>query len=291
MTEGTRQSTRLNSKWVFKMTLFLLLLLGLGVWAAADAFWIYPARGRNHVDFALRAYLECLRNEGRLMAAASVEDPAAELARLDASNSAESRSCDSFKYAWLLSLSRIERMSALTQRNRQAISEAGGSVGVTTLTMFADPQDTLDSLSKRLGTANAPKPLAAYDIPLQYVFMAVGFGGAAWMVLFLMRCRRTVFQYDPAEHRLFMPGGKSFVPAEIKDVDKRDWHKYYIYLTLNDGSKEMKFDLLRYSPLEEWILEMEKLHPNYEPPPPEDAEEEPSASAEEQPQTSEQSQA
>ncbi|MBL8745983.1 MAG: hypothetical protein JNK58_06455, partial [Phycisphaerae bacterium] len=146
--------------------------------------------------------------------------------------------------------------------------------GVTTDTMFSDPQSTLDALVQRLSTQNAPKPLAAYDIPLQYVFMIVGFGGAIWLAFFLKRCKGVTYSFDPAEHRLFLPDGKSFVPADIAEVDKRDWHKYFVYLTLNDGSKEMKFDLLRYAPLESWILEMEKLHPNYEPPPEEEADDE-----------------
>lgn len=270
MSDGTRLTTRLNQKWMFKMLLFLVFLAGLGVWAAVDAFWIYPAQGRHHADYALGQYLECLGKEGRLLSGASVEDPAAELAALEAANAIEARTCESIKQAWLQSLSRIESLAALTRSNKEAIAKAGGTAGVNTDTIFSDPQSTLDALKLRLGTQNAPKPLAAYDIPLQYIFMLVGFGGAVWLAVFMSRCRGTSYSYDSAEHRLFMPGGRSFVPAEIAEVDKRDWHKYFVYLTLNDGSKEMKFDLLRYSPLEDWILEMEKLHPNYEPPPPEE---------------------
>lgn len=266
MSEGTRLTTKLNNKWTLKMLLFLVLLAGLGVWAAIDAFWIYPARGRHHVDYTLGAYLECLSKSGRLLSDASVEDPAATLKALEAANAQQSPTCDAFKHAWLVSLSRVSNLGALARENADAIAKAGGTIGVTTTTMFADPQSTLDDLMQRLGKTNSPKPLAAYDIPLQYVFMAVGFGGAVWLGLFLARCKGVSYSYDPAEHRLFMPGGKSFVPSEIAEFDKRDWHKYFVYITLADGSKEMKFDLLRYTPLEEWLLEMEKLHPNYEPP-------------------------
>lgn len=271
MTEGTRPTTRLNQKWMFKMLLFFVFLAGLGVWAAVDAFWIYPAQGRHHSEYALGQYLECLSKSGQLLAGASVEDPASAFAALEMANAMETRTCDAFKHAWLLSLSRIESLSALTQRNTAATAKAGAAAGVNTDTVFSDPQATLDGLKLKLGTQNAPKPLAAYDIPLQYVFLVLGFGGAAWLAFFLKRCKGVFYSYGPAEHRLFLPGGKSFVPADIAEVDKRDWHKYFVYLTLNDGSKEMKFDLLRYTPLEDWILEMEKLHPHYEPPPVEEA--------------------
>lgn len=271
MSDAERLTTRLNPKWLMKMVLFLALLEGLGIWAAVDAFWLYPARGRHHADFMLKAYLECLNREGRLLASASVEDPAAELERLEQANAAQSRSCDAAKAAWLLSLSRIENLSRLTERNREAIARQGGPIGVDTETMFSRPQVVLDELTARLGTQNTPKPLAAYDIPLQYVLMVIGFGGGLWLLFFLARAKSISYSYDPGEHRLFLPGGRSFVPADVKDVDKRDWHKYYLYITLNDGSPEMKFDLLRYAPLEEWLLEMERLHPNYVPPPPDEA--------------------
>lgn len=271
MSAPARLTTRLSPKWLMKMTLFLALLVGLGIWSAVDAFSLYPARGRHHADFMLKAYLECLNRERRLLAAASVEDPAAELERLQQANAAQSRSCDAARAAWLLSLSRIENLSRLTQQNREAIARQGGPIGVDTRTMFSRPQSVLDELTARLGTRNTPKPLAAYDIPLQYVLMVIGFGGALWLLLFLARARSISYSFDPEEKRLFIPGGRSFVPADVKDVDKRDWHKYYLYLTLNDGSAEMKFDLLRYSPLEEWLLEIERLHPNYVPPPPDNA--------------------
>lgn len=274
MSEGSRLTTRLNTKWMFKMFVFLAFLLGLGVWAAIDAFWVYPKQGRHHAEYALGQHLECLSKSGRLLVGASVEDPAATLSALEASGAKDSNSCDAYKYAWLLSLSRVTSLSAISERNRAAIAQAGGTSGVNSETMFADPQATLDGLVQKLGTQNAPKPLAAYDIPLQYLFMIIGFGGAAWLAVFLSRCRTVSYSYDPSEHRLFLPDGRSFVPAQIGEVDKRDWHKYFIYLTLNDGSKEMKFDLLRYTPLEDWVLEMEKLHPNYEPPPPEEDEDE-----------------
>jgi hypothetical protein len=266
MTEGTRLTTRLNGKWLFKMALFLAALIGLAVWASLDAFWLYPARGRHHADFACRAYLECLSKSGRLLTA-SVADPDSELKALHEAKAMESQTCDAFKHVWLLSLSRIRSLDSVTRENHAAITAAGGPLGVSSLTMFADP-------NTRLGTANAPKPLSAFDIPLQYVFLVAGAGGALWLALFLVRCHRVSYSYDPAEKRLFLPDGTSFVPAGIAVFDKRDWHKFFVHVTLSEGGPEMKFDLLRYLPLEEWLLEMEKLHPHYEPPPPEPAEEE-----------------
>ncbi|MBL8747237.1 MAG: hypothetical protein JNK58_12890, partial [Phycisphaerae bacterium] len=132
MSEPTRQTTRLNQKWMFKMLLFLVFLAGLGVWAAADAFWIYPAQGRHHAEYALGQYLECLSKQGSLLASASVEDPQSTFAALEASGAKDTGGCDAYRYHWLLSLSRIERLSALTEKNKAAIAAAGGTDGVTT---------------------------------------------------------------------------------------------------------------------------------------------------------------
>lgn len=278
MTGSERLTTRLNSRWTLKMFVFLLLLLGLAGWASADAFWIYPKRGRNHVQFMLKAYLECLEKNGRLLADASVEDPAAEFKRLESLSGIDPSSCDAARAQWLMSLSRLAPLSSLTVQNKKMMERAAGAP-IETETVFSRPDSTLSDLQQRLGTRNAPKPLAGYDIPLQYLFLVIGAGGAVWMMLFLVRCGKVKYQYEPVEKRLFLPDGVSFVPADVAEMDKRDWHKYFIYVKLKDGSREMKFDLLRYAPLEDWILEMEKETPGYVPPEADAAEASPTAEA------------
>ncbi len=274
MTENAPLQTTLNRKWLVKMWIFTLFLLGLGVWGAIDAWVVYPARGERHARFMLRAYLDRLSQEGSLLRSASVEDPATELQRLRAERDLPPDSGDGARRQWLESLSRISNLARLRDQNRRELDRraADPSHMVETPTMFSDPLRQLEQLNQELSGSNVPTPLAAYDIPLQYVFVAIGFGGALWLVFFLARCRGIVYRYQPEAHRLTLPSGRSFTPADISSVDKRDWHKYYIHITLSDGSPEFRLDLLRHSPLEEWVLEMEKLHPNYVPPPPEEEE-------------------
>lgn len=267
MQEAGRLNTRLNPKWTVKMVIFTVVLLGFGVWGTADAFWLYPARGRHHIDTTTKAYLEQLRESGRLLSQASVEDPAAEFERLSKDPGLKSDPEALARYEWLLALSRLHSLRGLTAENRAELDRrsSAGATAMDTRTMFADPSSTLDTLTKELSAKGRSKALEAYDIPLQYVFMALGFGGGVWMIFFLMKCARVKYGYDPSEKRLFLPDGSSFTAAEITEVDKRDWHKYFLYLKISGSDRERKFDLLRYAPLEDWLEEMRKQRPGYDP--------------------------
>lgn len=278
MSESPRLRTTLNRKWVVKMAIFLVALFVLGAWGTADAFWIYPARGRHHIDSMLMNYLEELNKQGRLLADASVEDPLSEYQSLDRDTDAKAEPLRGARYRWLQSLSRLHSLRALTEENRVELDRRAASsdaVPADTKTLFANPNATLDRLKAELATKGQSKGLEAYDIPLQYLFMAIGFGGALYMIFFLLKCKGTVYEFDPEQRRLFMPGGKSFVPADIAEVDKREWHKYFLHLRVNGFDRELKFDLLRYAPLEDWLEEMRKLRPGYDPS--EDAEDAPPA--------------
>lgn len=276
MLESTRLTTSLNRKWLVKMTIFLVALVVLGVWGTLDAVWIYPQRGRNHSEFALKDYLERLDQRGTLLSDASVEDPATVLRDLQRAPQPP-KSIEEARFVWLESLSRFHSMESLTRKNAQAKAQIPSATSDTE-TMFASPRTVLDKLKTDLAGRNQPKPLSAFDIPLQYLFALLGFGGAAWMTVFLLRCKAKRFEFDPAENRLFLPDGKSFVPADITEVDKRDWHKFYLYMNIHGFEGEQKFDLLRHAPLEEWLETMRKLRPGYDPA--EDATEEPSAESE-----------
>lgn len=270
MLDAPTLKTSLNRRWLIKMSVFLVALMVLGAWGTADAYWIYPARGRHHADFMLKDYLERLRSEGLLLQEASVPDPAGTLEQLRAQGEALApASAQAARRAWLVSLSRLHNLSSLTAQNNAELARrtSDPSHRADTPTMFLDPGATLDGLGTRLQGKNVPTPLAAYDIPLQYLFMVLGFGGAAWMIVFLMRCKATVFRYDPEAKRLTLPDGRSFVPSEISEIDKREWHKYFMTFRLAGGGKPVRLDLLRFTPLENWALEMEKLSPVYVPPP------------------------
>lgn len=264
MSESQTLTTTLNRKWVMKMGIFLLALLVLGVWGTIDAVRIYPRSGRHHVQFMLKDYLDKLADSGAIVREASVPDPAATLKELGQRRGLDPTSIEGARKQWLESLSRVASLSGITKTNA-AGQPAPPSATDVMVTMFADPVATRDLLRQELANANAPKPLAAYDIPLQWLFAAIGFGGSIWMIYFLLRCMGTRFMYDPEAKRLTLPSGKSFIPADITDVDKRDWHKFFIYMNINSFDGEQKFDLLRYSPLEDWIEEMRKLRPGYDP--------------------------
>ena len=64
---------------------------------------------------------------------------------------------------------------------------------------------------------------------------------------------------------LVSSNGKRLLPSEIAEVDRRLWHKFFVFLKPSDGSSEVKLDLLRYTPLEDWFLEIEQRTPNYKP--------------------------
>ncbi len=262
------QTSRLNRGWVIKMTLFAVGLIGLGAWGTLDAFVVYPKRGEAHAKFMQYQYLGRLSEAGLLLRGADVADPVAELERLRNDATLGANSVEAARRDWLVSLSRVSDLNKVAQENRtelerRAANPAGGQN--ETRTLIPNPRATLDALESALQNATVPAPLNAYDIPLQYVFMAIGYGGGLWILLLMARCSRNVFRFDPAEMRLTLPDGRTFTPAQIKDFDKRDWHKYYLYFTIEGMDGEIKFDLLRYAPLEEWVESMRRARPGYDP--------------------------
>lgn len=264
---GARLSTTINvRKWLVKMLIFGTALLVLGVWGYLDATIIYPKRGRESAEHAKLAYLRTLAKDGQLLSD-RVEDPAAEFKRLSDVPEIAMSDIDRARLTWLTALSRIHSLSALTAENK-----AAGSTPTDTTTLFKDPNGALAALEQQLSTKKQPSPLSAFDIPVQWLFVAIGFGGAAYVAFLIFRVARTKFHYVPSEHRLILPDGREIVPSDVKEVDKRKWHKFYSSFILNDGSV-VELDLLRFVPLEEWFLEMEKRTPGYVPPPPEPVEE------------------
>ena len=115
----------------------------------------------------------------------------------------------------------------------------------------------LDELDKKWSKTDQTQPLAGYDLPVQWLFVVIGFGGGLYLLGLILRSAGTKFHWDADSKRLTLPGGRAIVPADLKDVDKRRWHKFYVTLLLNDGSSHA-LDLYRFDPLERWVLEMEK---------------------------------
>lgn len=250
------QTTTINRNWLLKMIVFIVALAGLGVWGVVDAFMVLPSRGLEHAQWTEAAYLDKAESTGQLLQT-PVPKPVEELARLaseqnrlekDQALPREKRELELLRLEWLTSLSRIGRLDAAH-------------------TDIKDPRARLTELQAKVSGQNPPKPLAAYDIPLQWVFILGGFGIAAYLMYLVAAVSRKKFTWDPATHRLTLPDGRSVVPDDILEVDKRKWDKFYVFLKPKDGSKEIKLDLLRFKNLEEWVLEFEKHTEAYEPPP------------------------
>lgn len=260
--QGQVQETRLNPRWLLKMGIFFVFLFGLGIWGWYDATIKYPERGREHAEFMLKNYLETAREEGQLLRA-SVPDPAAEYRRLLDQDNALGP-VESQRLNWLKSLSRVYSLDQLSRRNEELGSQEGS------LTIFADPAARLAQLQQEWQNKPVPSGLNDYDIPVQYLIMFTGFALSIWVVFVFFTAATKKYRFEPDSHTILLPGGKRIEPASVTEVDKRKWHKFYVTIRLEDGSAHT-LDLYRYTPLEDWVLEMEKHTPGYVPP--EEAEE------------------
>jgi hypothetical protein len=122
--------------------------------------------------------------------------------------------------------------------------------------------ETLDTVLRELTehwkTAKAPKPLAFYDLPSQWLFVAIGYGGGLYLAGLIGWTGSRKYRYDKSEHCLVLPGGAQIRPADVAEFDKRRWHKYFLTLRLRDG-RAIRLDLLRHVPLEDWVLSMERI--------------------------------
>lgn len=267
--EGTLVTT-LNKRWVMKMGVFFLAMMVLGVWGALDAFWIYPKRGLEFAEYRQKEYLDAADKAGSIVTA-SVDRPADALRAFE--SAPPNGEVEISKRRWLEALKLVVNLEKLEDQI------AAGQTPENSTSM-PDPRKRLEELTRKWQNRTQPNALSEFDIPVQYLFMAIGLGLAGYIVVFLLRCSATRYTYHPGSRRLTIPGGRSFVPSDIDEIDRRLWHKFYVHLKLNDGSPEVKLDLLRFWPLEEWFLDMERHWPKYVPPEQEPAEPAPAAAEE-----------
>jgi len=252
--------TTISRNWIAKMALFIAAFFGLGIWGLVDATIVYPAKGQAFADYMEFKYLEASDESGELLRA-SVPDPTAALADLHERKDALAQEIEALPAE---SMSRRRKQAELLRYGWLSSLKVIGH-NTPRYTVLADPAATLEELRTEWATAPQPKPLSNLDLPTQWLFVAIGVLGGGWMLLTMMRVTKTKFSYDESTHTLTLPGGKSFAPADIAELDKRKWDKFFVIITLADSSQH-KLDLLRFQPLEDWVLEMEKLSPNYEPP-------------------------
>lgn len=285
-------STRLSGNWVVKQVVFLSVLLIFGVWGLADALYFYPRRGLEDASSKLTQYLAAASNLGRLIPSeVAVADPAAAYAELSpraeelrkaASSAADGQETrrakfDYQKFLWLEALARTWRLGVEPQvvispgQLPKEFVDAGSrtvkfdpvrGIGLATnaessTAMEIPPQRLLGELTQKWNTRDQVKPLSGYDMPLQWVFVVVGFGGGGWMLLTMFRASSQKFTWDAASQTLTLPGGTRISPADVKEFDKRRWHKFFVTVHLKNGQAHT-LDLLRYVPLEEWVLAMER---------------------------------
>ncbi|MBA4028741.1 MAG: hypothetical protein C0475_06360 [Planctomyces sp.] len=240
------QRTSVHRKWVFKFVAVLAVCLALGGWGLADAVWIYPARGEKAAKFFELDYLRASEAALR-MSEATVPDPELTLAQLRGRSdelldrAVDDRSVEARDRARLLWLESLDRLG-------RAVPER---------TAFADARARVRELEEFAKTTTVPLPLDKYDLPIQYAISVIGFAASAYPVWLLLTVSRVRYAWDPEAKRLHLPDGATITPADISGVDRRAWHKFYVTLELKDN-RRVKLDLLRYVPLEDWVIELHK---------------------------------
>lgn len=291
----TAQTTKINRGWLFKRVILPgVVLFVLGVWGLLDATVIYPSSGRHDASLKFKNYLQASEDAKRLSPGfVKIDDPRAELARLQArekSGTEPLSQMEKTRLDWLKSLKVVWDLDKdvvwVGDVKRPVVSKTGDQVfsgvgGVSEpkqerVTLVVRPRTAETLVRGRDGTltpipfeegvkltrdfwatAKTPSPLAAYDLPLQWLFTVVGLLGTLYLLVLFAKVKATKYTFEPETHTLILPGGERIAAADLKEVDKRKWHKFYVTLETNDG-RSRTLDLYRYEPLEQWVLEMEK---------------------------------
>lgn len=254
------QQTRLSRRWLVKIAIFLVASTALGLWGLYDATIAYPARGTAHAEYMEYQYLLAMGQAG--MPVSSIADPVLALEQLnrDQQKLEEQRAQAEAQGQELLMM----RASAglIMQQWLKSLKVVGHLDPEHT--RMDDPNLRFSELSAKWQSKDQPKPLSGFDLPLQWLFVFGGFGLSAYLLLLVVRVGTKKYKFDPEASRLTFPDGASIAPGDIEDIDKRKWDKFIVQL--KSGGKWRKLDLLRYDPLEEWFLAMEKQTSFYEPP-------------------------
>ncbi|MBS0195786.1 MAG: hypothetical protein JSR77_03425 [Planctomycetes bacterium] len=251
--------TSLNRKWVIKMAAIILVLDLFGLWALYDALWAYPKRGANASEYLEYQLLDLLA-KNKSNSDPSIPDPAQRLTQLkkQLNETGKLDEADGLRVRWLESLQLISHLNA------NATSIPRDDFRGAKVTTAAERLDTLTKKWTRdQGKVDPPKPLSAFDIPSQWAILAICWSISGWVAVTLAASAGKKFRWNEATQTLTLPGGATLIPSQIAEFDKRKWHKFYIALHVKPdhptlGGKTLEFDLLRYEPLEQWVLDMEK---------------------------------
>lgn len=259
-----KTATTINRKWAFKLIIIVAVSAFMAGFFLVDGLVRYPARGAEAAEYLEFQYLQAYDKErGGISGFTGIEDPQARLTQLAEKlrTSGKLDTVDEAQKAWL------ENLKLINQLNTAA-------TGIPR-TNFKDKQQVesgtkrLEALTKAWTTGDgnnrkSPTPLSAFDIPSQWVGMTVSAVIAVWVLVVYLSGRSKVYRWNPQTKTLTLPNGASFGPSDIAEVDKRKWDKLYVALKIVPthatlGGKSIEFDLLRYEPLEAWILAMEAI--------------------------------
>lgn len=242
----TQTRTRLSRAWLVRMVPLTLAMLGLGAWGLVDAIWVYPKRGLRFADHMEVEYLRAIQARGA-WGEASVPEPRAALGALEAKADAGTALSE-------LEQARLSWLKALATPGLKALNRSE----------FTDARARLDELEADLATSSVPKPLSWYDLPSQWVIAAVGFGVGVYLIVFWFRVAGQAYRFAPDSMTLTLPAGQSFGPGDLaEEADWRKWSKFIVFLRIKPehstlGGQILRIDLFRHTPLEAWIMAMEK---------------------------------
>jgi hypothetical protein len=265
------QSTRLAGRWLFKMLAVSIGFIGLGIWGLADALVIYPKRGAVAAEAFEHQYLSQLQVTGTLTNdSATIADPAGTLDRLRvkskelAGSGTGLAALEKARLDWLTQLKLISKLTPTNPSFPRDDFRMGDTGSPTRVASAPERYEELKTKWTAGADGKAPKsqPLEWYDLPVQWLFVIVGGLIGPWMIFSVLRAKSKVYKYDAATKRLTLPGGQSITPADITDVDKSKWDKFYITFAIANthpqlGGQKVTLDLYHHVPLEEWALELE----------------------------------
>lgn len=241
--------TTLDRRWLVRMIPVFLLVAGFSLYGLFDATIAYPKRGERVARAALRELLKISSAEMK-MSQVSSQEPAAELDSLQAKDGQGPGSLSAVERAKLNWLTALDRIGRLTPEHTVIVSPP-------------EKVAELEQLYQQDSSEFVGDPLTRWDLPMQWVIFYGCAVGAIWILVVIIRERAKAYTWDAATQTLGLPGGHSVTPADLKEVDKRKWHKYIVVLEIKEGhatlgGKGVKLDLFVHTPLEEWILAMEK---------------------------------
>ncbi len=262
--------TRPNPKWLRNMVIYIVLCLGIGVWGLIDAMVVYPNRGARAAECFEFQYLdELARSAGSVTnTSASVENPQEVFTRLKAKSGdgGQMTPVETNQFKWLEQLASIGRLKAENTRfpRTDFRHEAGKALEVPSAGERLNQLRTTWTKLDDKGKPPPYSPLSWYDLPSQWLFVAFGFLLGPYLILTVLRVRSRVYRFEHATSTLTLPTGEAVAPGDISEFDKSKWDKVFITLRIRPDhpqlpGKALELDLLRWVPLEEWVLKMERV--------------------------------